>query len=155
MFVVASPPFLEQIVYKFLICSIVSHKTFFQSYLSVYTSSCKIRIVEYPFSLAHFSLNLSLAIWVSGDFQFITCLKCCAPSNSIIILQSGIQKSNGRQNVLLHHSCLNCFIIFGKIGNKNSYNFLSVLFLHKEHHLAKPSIIFWMSPFGRHPKNWN
>ena len=93
-------------IFSFFIFSIVWFNSFNQSYLSYNTSSCKSLTIEYPFSFAHFSLYLSFSNCSSGDDQLLTCIKCCLPSNSIIILYSSLQKSKGRNVLFLHHSCL-------------------------------------------------
>ena len=80
---------------------------------------------------------ISLFKLCSGDVQFIICLKCCKPSNSIIIFTLLIinKKSNGSNLLFLQNSFLYCFIIllFIYSDNKKLYNLPSVLFLHKEH----------------------
>ena len=66
----------------------------------------------------------------SGEDQSRTCLKCCAPSNSMMILYSGIQKSKGRWSSLLHPSCLdssNGWDLVKGIANYFPEKFLAIL----------------------------
>ena len=66
----------------------------------------------------------------SGEDQSRTCLKCCAPSNSMMILYSGIQKSKGRWSSLLHPSCLdssNGWDLVKEIANYFPEKFLAIL----------------------------
>ena len=78
------------------------------------------------YNLKFIILYLSFICVSFGDCQLLICSKCCFPSNSIIILCSGIQKSNGNNRLFLHHSTLNCFLNVEYIGFNILYNLDSV-----------------------------